>query len=126
MDKIVAVAARLLLAQLFLIATIIQVMMITGHPDGYTAYQVYLGQYGLPGIFAPLTLIVQLLGSIALLLGFKTKVAAYVLAAYAMFVAFVMKLNEPIIFMQYLAIAGGMLMIAAHGRSPCSLDNLKK
>jgi putative oxidoreductase len=126
MDKIVAVAARLLLAQLFLIATIIQVMMITGHPDGYTAYQVYLGQYGLPGIFAPLTLIVQLLGSIALLLGFKTKLAAYVLAVYAMFVAFVMKLNEPIIFMQYLAIAGGMLMIAAQGRSPCSLDNLKK
>lgn len=126
MDKVIAVAARVLLAQIFLIATIIQVMMITGHPDGYTAYQMYLGQYGLPGIFAPLTLLIQLLGSSALLLGYKTKVAAYVLAGYALFVAFVMKLNEPIVLLQYLAITGGMLAMAVYGPGPCSLDNRKK
>lgn len=126
MDKITALIARVLLAQLFLIATLIQVSMITGHPDGYTAYQVYLGQYGLPGIFAPLTLIIQLLGSAALLLGFKTKVAAYTLAFYASFVAFVMKINEPIVFMQYLAIAGGMLLIAVHGAGAWSIDGFKK
>jgi putative oxidoreductase len=126
MDKVTAVVARVLLAQIFLIATLIQINMITGHPDGYAAYQMYLGQFGLPGIFAPLTLLVQLLGSVALLLGFKTKFAAYVLAAYALFVAFVMKFNEPIIFLQYLAITGGMLAIAVYGPGPCSLDNRKK
>ena len=126
MDKLIAVASRLLLAQIFLVATVIQVSMITGHPDGYTAYQVYLGQYGLPGIFAPLTLLIQMLGSLCLLLGFKTKTAAYVLAAYAVFVAFVMKMNEPIVFLQYLAIAGGMLAMASYGPGPFSLDNIKK
>ena len=126
MDKITALIARVLLAQLFLIATLIQISVITGHPDGYTAYQVYLGQYGLPGLFAPLTLLIQLLGSTALLLGFKTKFAAYTLAFYALFVAFVMKINEPIVFMQYLAIAGGMLLIAIHGAGAFSIDGYQK
>jgi putative oxidoreductase len=126
MEKFVALIARVLLAQLFLVATIIQLSMITGHPEGYTAYQAYLGQYGLPGIFAPLTLIVQLVGSAALLVGYKTRAAAYVLAGYALFVAIVMKLHEPIAFMQYLAITGGMLLVALHGPGPCSLDDCRK
>lgn len=126
MQKYLPVLARLLLAQIFLVATLIQVTMITSHPDGYTAYQIYLGQFGLPGIFAPLTLLVQLLGGAALLLGYKTRVAAYAMAGYAIFVAAVFKLNEPIVFMQYLAIAGGMLALAAIAPTACSLDNLKK
>ncbi|MCX7627161.1 MAG: DoxX family protein [Methylophilaceae bacterium] len=126
MEKLLAVVARVLLAQLFLVATIIQLGMITGHPEGYTAYRLHLGQYGLPGIFAPLTLVVQLLGSIALLVGYKTRLAASVLAGYALFVAFVMKLHEPIAFLQYLAIAGGMLLAALHGPGPCSLDSRKQ
>jgi len=126
MEKFAAFGARVLLAQLFLIATVIQVSMITGHPDGYTAYQAYLGQYGLPGIFAPLTLIIQFLGSVALLLGYKTRTAACLLAGYALFVALVMKLGDPIAFMQYLAIIGGMLLIAVHGPGPWSLDRRAK
>jgi len=42
------------------------------------------------------------------------------------FVAFALKLTEPIVFMQYLAIAGGMLLLAASGPTPCSLDNCCK
>lgn len=126
MQKFIPVIARLLLAQLFLLATVFQIMAITSHPDGYAAYQMHLGQFGLPGIFAPLTILVQLLGGAALLLGFKTRPAAYLLAAYAVFVAFAMKLNEPIVFMQYLAIAGGMLALASLAPTSFSLDNLKK
>jgi putative oxidoreductase len=61
-----------------------------------------------------------------LLLGYKTRVAAFVLAGYAVFVAFALKFNEPIAFMQYLAIAGGMLALATIAPTACSLDNLKK
>lgn len=126
MQKYIPVLARLLLAQLFLVATIFQVIAITSHPDGYTAYQVYLGQFGLPGVFAPLTLLIQFVGSALLLLGFKTRAAAYVLAGYALFVAFALKLGDPIALMQYLAIAGGMLALAAIAPTACSLDNLGK
>ena len=46
MNKYIPVAARLLLAQIFLIAAIIQIMGITSHPDGYMAYQMLLAQFG--------------------------------------------------------------------------------
>jgi putative oxidoreductase len=126
MEKIYRIAARLLLAQIFLVAVIIQLSIILKTPAGYDNYQIYLGQYGLPGIFAPLMILIQLLGGIGLLLGFKTRLSAYVLAVYAVFIAFVLKFNEPIIFMQYLAIAGGMLLQGLQEPGPCSLDNLKK
>ena len=82
-----------------------------------------------PGIFAPLTILIQVVFGFGLLLGYKTKVCAYVLAGYALFFALVMKLQEPqglIFVLQYLAIAGGLLMVAVHHQMPCSLDNLKK
>jgi len=126
MNKFIPVLARLLLAQIFLVAIVIQLMLIMNDPNGYENYRIYLGQHGLPGIFAPLMILVQLLGGAALLLGYKTRVAAFVLAGYAVFVAFALKLNEPIAFMQYLAIAGGMLALATIAPTACSLDNLKK
>ncbi len=126
MQKYLAVLARLLLAQIFLVAIVIQLMLILKNPAGYGEFRAYLAHFGLPGIFAPLMVLIQLLGGIALLLGFKTRLAAYVLAGYSVFVAFALKLNEPIQFLQYLAIAGGMLMLAVAGPTACSLDNLRK
>jgi len=126
MQKFIPVIARILLAQIFLVATAFQLIAITSHPDGYTAYQVMLGQYGLPGIFAPLTLLIQLAGGVLVLIGFKTRAAAYLLAGYSVFVAFVLKLNEPIVFLQYLAIAGGFLALGSQAPTALSVDNLKK
>jgi putative oxidoreductase len=126
MNKFIPVVARLLLAQIFLVAIVIQLTIIMNDPNGYENYRIYLGQYGLPGIFAPLMILVQLLGGTALLLGYKTKISAYVLAGYAVFIAFALKFNEPIVFMQYLAIAGGMLALTAIAPTVCSLDSLKK
>jgi putative oxidoreductase len=126
MNKYIPVVARLLLAQIFVVAIVIQLMIIMQNPTGYEEFRIYLGQHGLPGIFAPLMIIVQLLGGLALLLGFRTRTAAYVMAAYAVFVAFALRFNEPIIFMQYLAIAGGLLALAALSPTACSLDNVLK
>ena len=88
-----------------------------------------MGGYGLIGVFAPLTIFIQLVFGLGLLLGYKTKICAYVLAAYAVFIALFMKLQEPnglILTMQYLAIAGGLIMVALRDQMACSLDNLKK
>ena len=121
--------ARILLAQIFLIAILITISQITSNPDGYTAYTAYLGAHGLIGVFAPLTVFIQLVFGLGLLLGYKTKICAYVLAVYAVFIALFMKLQEPsglILTMQYLAIAGGLLLLAVHNKTAFSLDNLKK
>ena len=126
MNKAIAVAARVLLAQIFLVAMLIQLVIIMKTPTGYGEYQLFLGQHGLAAIFAPLTIVIQLVGGAALLLGYKTRIFAYVLAAYAVFIAFALHLNEPIIVMQYLAISGGLLALATMAPTPYSLDNLKK
>lgn len=126
MNKYIPVAARLLLAQIFVVATVIQLMLFTSNPEGYEGFRMYLGAHGLPGIFAPLIILVQLVGGLALLLGFKTRTFAFVMAGYSLFVAFALRFNEPVIFMQYLAIAGGLLALAAIAPTACSLDNLLK
>lgn len=126
MQKYIPVAARLLLAQIFLVAIIIQLSIFMKTPGGYEQFQAFLGQQGLPGIVAPLMILIQLVAGAALFLGFKTRAAAYVLAVYSVFIAFALRFNEPIIFMQYLAIAGGLLAMAACAPTACSLDNLKK
>jgi putative oxidoreductase len=58
MNRFIPVVARLLLAQIFLVAIVIQLMLIMNDPNGYENYRIYLGQYGLPGIFAPLMILV--------------------------------------------------------------------
>jgi putative oxidoreductase len=121
--------ARILLAQIFLVAILITISQITSNPDGYAAYTAYLGAHGLIGVFAPLTVFIQLVFGLGLLLGYKTKICAYVLAVYAVFIALFMKLQEPgglILTLQYLAIAGGLLLLALHNKTAFSLDSLKK
>ncbi|MDR2219394.1 MAG: DoxX family protein [Methylobacillus sp.] len=126
MNKYIPVLARLLLAQLFIVVTVIQLMQFTNNPDGYEAFRAFLGAHGLVGIFAPLIILVQSVGGHALLLGFKTRVFAFLMAAYTLFVAFVLRFDEPMIFLQYLAITGGLIALAATAPTACSLDNLLK
>lgn len=126
MGKYIPAVARVLLAQLFLVVVIIQLSIFLQNPTGYEEYRMYLGQHGLPGLFAPLMILLQLLGGAALFLGYKTRPVAWLMAGYAVFVAFALRLNDPVVFMQYLAIAGGLLLLAATGPTACSLDNLKK
>lgn len=125
----IEVLARILLAQIFLIAVIITISQITSIPQGYEAYTSYLAAHGLPGIFAPLTILIQLVFGFGLLLGYKTKVCAYVLAVYAVFIALFMKLQEVgglVLTLQYLAISGGLIMVAIHNQMALALDNYKK
>lgn len=126
MQKFIPVLARLLLAQIFLVAIVIQLTIIMNNPNGYEDFRLFLGLHGLPGIFAPLMIAVQLLGSLALLLGYKSRMAANVMAGYSVFVAAALHLNEPVVFLQYMAIAGGLLAFGTIAPTALSLDNLKK
>ena len=97
----------------------------------YTGFQQYLGSVGLPGIFAPLMILIEVAGAVLLLIGFKTHFAAYLLAGYSVFNALVFHIDlgnpqELLACLQYLAVAGGMLAIASNPVTPCSLDNLIK
>jgi putative oxidoreductase len=92
-------------------------------PDGYLQYQMTLGQFGLPGIFAPLLILIQIVAGLALLLGYKTKLFASILAVLAIFLAIVLGLKIPELFFLYLGISGGMLLLIIYPDTACSLDN---
>jgi putative oxidoreductase len=119
-------AARILLALVFLGLVLLRLSTIMNNPDGYVQYQVTLGQFGLPAIFAPILILVQLIAGIGLLLGFKTQLFARVLAILALFLAFVLGRVIPEVFFLYLGIAGGMLLLSVYPQTACSVDNLKK
>jgi len=114
--------ARILLAQVFLLQVTMLIVGFFSTPDGYQQYQMSLGSLGLPGIFAPLIILIQFIGGLALFLGYKTKFFALFMAVYAVIISFLLHL--PVL--QYLAIAGGLLMLHLNPVTACSLDNIKK
>lgn len=119
-------AARILLALVFLGLVILRLTTIMNTPDGYLQYQVTLGQFGLPAIFAPILILIQLIAGLGLLVGFKTQLFARVLAVLALFLAFVLGRVIPEVFFLYIGIAGGMLLLSIYPQTACSLDNRKK
>lgn len=122
MKKYFEVFARVLLAQIFLLQITMLIMGFFSNPEGYQQYQAGLGSLGLPAIFAPLIVLVQLVGGLGLFLGYKTKFFALFMAIYAVIISFLLHL--PVL--QYLAIAGGLVMLYLNPVTAYSLDNLKK
>ena len=122
MQKYLATAARVLLAQIFLLQVIALIVGFMSNPTGYQEYQAGLGSLGLPGIFAPLIIFMNLVGGLALLLGYKTKAFSLIMAIYIVILSFILRL--PVL--QYLAIAGGLLLLYVNPITACSIDNLKK
>lgn len=118
--------ARILLSLVFLGPVLLRLSAIMATPDGYAQYQMALGQFGLPGIFAPLLILVEVVAGLCLFVGYKTKFFAYTLAGLALFLAIVLGRVQPEVMFLYFGICGGMLLLAAYPATSCSLDNLKK
>ena len=95
-------------------------------------YQDMLGARGLPGIMAPLSILVQLFVALAVIIGFKLRIAAYILSAYSFLWAVVYFVNamqgQPVLIMSllYVAITGGLILVGAHPENTgWSIDNKK-
>ncbi len=116
--------ARILLASVFLGLVILKLMTITSAPQGlgFEQYRMTLAQFGLPGIFAPLLILIQLVGGLALLVGFKTKLVARILAVLALFFAIILSKLSFDLFFVYLGVAGGMLLLSVYPNTPLSID----
>jgi putative oxidoreductase len=66
-------------------------------------------------------------GAIAIILGWQTRVAALLLAGYALLAALIFHTNfanqiEMIMFLKNVSIAGGYLLLVANGPGPLSID----
>jgi len=118
---------RLLLVALFLPAGI-------GKLTGFSGTVGYIASVGLPlpTLGAALAAVVEIAGGLALLFGFGTRIAALVLAAFTLVASFFFHAYwavpadqaflQQLLFFKNIAVAGGLLSLAAHGAGAWSLD----
>ena len=82
---------------------------------------------GVPSALLPLVIATEVLGAISIIVGWKTRITALVLAGFALLSAFFFHNNfadeiQTIMFLKNVSIAGGFLVLAANGAGPLSID----
>ena len=87
----------------------------------------YMEDYGVPEILFFPSIILEVLFPILLIIGYKTRFSASIMALFTLTVALIFHTNfenqmELIIFLKDFAIAGGFLIIAANEPKICSVD----
>jgi putative oxidoreductase len=120
-QDLAAPAGRILLALMFLIAGINKI-------SGYAGMQGYMESMGVPGALLPLVIVLEVLGGITLMLGWHTRVTAFLLAGFTLLATLIFHSNlgdqtQMLFFLKNLSITGGLLMVVSHGAGPYSIDN---
>ena len=88
----------------------------------------YMEEYGVPGILYLPATILEIIFPIFLIIGYKTKWAASVMALFTFTVAIIFHTDfnedmQMIFFLKDIAIAGGFMILVAYGPGKISLDH---
>lgn len=121
LNSLAAPVGRLFIALIFLLSGISKL-------SAYEGTQGYMEAMGIPGGVLPLTILFEVVFSLAIIIGFKTRIAALALAGFSLVTAvmFHSALGDQIqfiMFMKNIGLAGGFLFLVAHGAGAFSLDN---
>ena len=89
---------------------------------------IYMEDYGVPGILFLPALVVEILFPLFLIVGYKTKWAALIMALFTFAVAIIFHTDfsegmQMIFFLKDLAIAGGFMIILVYGPGKIILDH---
>uniref|UniRef100_B1XVW3 DoxX family protein n=1 Tax=Polynucleobacter necessarius subsp. necessarius (strain STIR1) TaxID=452638 RepID=B1XVW3_POLNS len=127
MSKPLTLVARILMASIFISAGFSKVLGF----DGVTAY---IASKGLPllMVIAGLTVALEILGGIAIIVGFKARIAGLLLGLFSILAAFIFHnfwafppeqvYLQNIMFMKNLSIAGGLFLLAVFGPGGYLID----
>jgi putative oxidoreductase len=118
-----ALVGRALLAAIFLHEAVSKL-------TAYSAALAYMRAFGVPGELLPFAIAVELGCGVLILCGYQTRAAALVLAAFCLATAVLFHRNlgdrnQLLHFEKDLAIAGGFLVLFAHGAGAWALDALR-
>ncbi|HEY3634950.1 MAG TPA: DoxX family protein [Caldimonas sp.] len=116
----VELSGRILLAVLFLLSGISKV-------GAYAATAGYMASVGVPGALLPFVILTEVLGAIAIIVGWKVRVVSALLAGFTLLTALIFHNNfgdqiQMIMFLKNVSIAGAFLMLVANGAGRYSLD----
>ena len=116
-----ALLGRLFLAMIFIQSGLSKM-------SDYAATQDYMDAMGVSSALLPLVIALEVVGGIAIVIGFKARLVALAMAGFSLLSALLFHTNfsdetQTIMLMKNIAIAGGFLMIVAHGAGAYALDN---
>jgi len=117
------VVGRILIAAVFLQAGL-------GKVESYVATSQYMAAQGVSPMLLPLVIILEVAGSVAIILGWRTRLFSLALAGFCVLAALLFHSNfadptQSIMFMKDLSIAGGFLIVFARGAGGFSVDRLR-
>jgi putative oxidoreductase len=124
LERFSGVAGRVLLAVLFLLSGL-------GKLGAYSATVAYMASAGVPGALLPLVIATELGGALAIIVGWRTRTVAFLLAGFSLLTALTFHRNfadqqQLINFLKNISIAGGFLLLLANGPGPLSIDQRRK
>lgn len=115
-----------------ILLSIIFVMAVFGKIMDPASSQSYMEAYGLPMVFILfiLAVIVEIIGSLSVILGYKAKMGAWMLVVFLAITTLVFHTDladtiQMQMFLKNLAIIGGLLLVAIYGAGPMSIDARK-
>jgi putative oxidoreductase len=120
MTGVIQLLGRIMLALIFILAGLGKIQ----DPAGTVGY---MQSAGVPGILLWPTIGLELLGGLALAVGYKTRYVAFALAGFSILAAVLFHSNfadqmQMILFLKNIAIAGGLLLLAVGGKTAYSVD----
>ncbi|MBV7315369.1 DoxX family protein [Shewanella sp. NIFS-20-20] len=121
--SLTAPIGRLLLAIIFIMSGLNKI-------GAYGATQGYMEAMGVPGGLLPLVIALEVLGGLALVIGWQARWAALLLAGFSLLSALLFHGDisdqiSMIMLMKNVSIAGGLLMVFAHGAGAYAVDNYR-
>ncbi len=119
-SPIIPLVARIFLALIFIISGIGKL----GDVASFTGFMV---SGGIPAIFAWPTIALEILGGIALLAGFQTRIVALALAGFTLLAGLLYHFDpadqmQMTSFLKNVAITGGLLLLVSGGAGRLSVD----
>jgi len=123
----IAFLARVLLALLFLASGVSKI-------TGFAGAVGYITSKGLafPEVLAGLAAALELIGGLAIVLGYRTRLAAFLLAIYTLVTGYIFHdfwaspadqvIVQQVMFLKNLSIAGGLLLLTTGGIGSWAMD----
>ena len=114
-------AGRILMSALFLLSGLAKI-------GNYAGAAAYMAAAGVPSAVLPLVIATEVLGAVAIIIGWRTRVVAFLLAGFALLTALIFHRNfadqtQTTEFLKNVSIAGAFLLLVVNGAGTFSVDH---